>query len=65
MQWMRDPTAEHRAPVEQLLAELQATMGASPGETAEAEASLRRIDRNVRASLGVFGQARPTRPRRS
>jgi hypothetical protein len=65
MQWMRDPTAEHRAPIEQLLAELQATIGASPGEVAEAEASLRRIDRSVRASLGVFGQARPTRPRRS
>ena len=65
MKWMRDPTAEHRAPVEQLLAELQSTMGASPGETAEAEASLRRIDRSVRASLDVFGQARPTRPRRS
>jgi hypothetical protein len=65
MHWMRDPSAEHRAPVEQLLAELQASMGGSPGGIAEAEASLRRIDRSVRASLDVFGQARPSRPRRS
>ena len=38
MQWMRDPTAEHRAPVEQLLAELQTTLGT--GELAGAEGGL-------------------------
>lgn len=60
--WIRDPTAEHRASVEQLLADLKATLGA--GELAEAEASQRRIDHAVRASLGLFGQPRPPVPPR-
>jgi hypothetical protein len=56
MQWMRDPAAG-RAPVEQLLAELRATLGTD--ELAEADASQRRVEQAVRGALGMFGQARP------
>lgn len=64
MQWLRDPTADNRAPVEQLLADLHATLGTTPGSAAEreAEASRRRIDRAVRASLEIFAPPAAPQP---
>ncbi len=64
LQWLRDPTDDHRAPVEQLLADLQATLGTTPGSSAEreAEASRRRIDQAVRASLDIFAPPATPQP---
>jgi hypothetical protein len=53
MQWMRDPTAATRAPVEQLLADLQATLGPPTGGS-ERDAEARRIERAVQAALHML-----------
>jgi hypothetical protein len=64
MQWMRSPTAGHRASVEQLLADLQATPGTASDASAarEADASRERINQAVGASLAMFSQGPATDP---
>lgn len=62
MQWMRSPTAGHRASVEQLLAALQATPGTASDASREADASRGRINQAVRASLAMFAQGPATDP---
>jgi hypothetical protein len=51
-QWLRNPTDDNRAPVQQMIADLQASMGAVAGPATAIDAERReQIHREVRASL--------------